>query len=50
MFGPVSSQGVINTVNANIGFPESTTPNRIYTVTGDTTTANVSSENWEDNF
>lgn len=50
MFGPVSGQGVIGTVNANIGFPESTTPNRIYTVTGDATTATVTTENWEDDF
>lgn len=50
MFGAVSGQGVIDTVNANIGIKDITTPNRIYTATGDVTTATVSSENWEDNF
>lgn len=50
MFGPVSSQGVVQTVNANIGLKDITTPNRIYTADGDVTTATVSSENWEDNF
>lgn len=50
MFGPVSSQGVVQTVNANIGFKEVDEPNRIYTASGDVTTATVSSESWEDNF
>lgn len=50
MFGPVSGQGVIQTVNANVGFKEITEPNRIYTATGDVTTATVTGENWEDNF
>jgi len=50
MFGPVSGQGVIQTVNANVSFKEITKPNRIYTATGDVTTATVSGESWEDNF
>lgn len=50
MFGPVSGQGVIDTVYANVGLKEDFTPTRIYTATGDTTNANVASENWEDNF
>ena len=50
MYGAVSGQGIINKVNANIGIPESTTPQRIYVAEGDTTTATVTSENWEDNF
>jgi hypothetical protein len=50
LYGSVSSQGKILEVNANIGVKEITTPNRIYTATGDITTATVSSENWENNF
>ena len=50
LFGALSGQGIIETVNANIGLKEITTPNRIYTAQGDVTTATVSSENWEDNF
>ena len=50
MYGAVSGQGIINKVNANIGIPESVTPQRIYVAEGDTTTATVTSENWEDNF
>lgn len=50
LFGAVSGQGVIETVNANVGFKEDFTPSRIYTAQGDVTTATVSSENWEDTF
>lgn len=50
MFGAVSSQGVISQVDANIGVGEDTTPRRIYTAYGDTTTATVSSEEWLNNF
>ena len=50
MFGPVSGQGVVNTVYANVGLKEDFTPARIYTVTGDETTSTVNTENWEDNF
>ena len=50
MFGAVSSQGVINEVNANIGFDEDTTPSRIYVAQGDTSTGNLTSEDWIDTF
>jgi hypothetical protein len=50
MFGSVSSQGIIDNVNANIGLNEDLTPARIYTATGDRTTATVDSESWLDNF
>jgi hypothetical protein len=48
MFGAVSSQGVINEVNANIGFNDYDGPARIYTATGDTSTGNITSEDWID--
>lgn len=50
LFGAVAGQGVITQVDANIGVKEDFTPNRIFTVEGDTTTATVSSESWLDNF
>jgi hypothetical protein len=50
MFGAVSSQGVINEVNANIGFDEDTTPSRIYVAQGDTSTGTLTSEDWIDTF
>jgi hypothetical protein len=50
MFGAVSSQGVINEVSANIGFNEFEGPARIYTVEGDTSTGNITSEDWIDTF
>lgn len=50
MFGAVSTQGVINEVNANIGFNEFEGPARIYTAEGDTTTGNLTSEDWIDTF
>jgi hypothetical protein len=51
LFGPISGQGVINQVNANIGLDENfENANRVYVSQGDTATATVSSENWEDNF
>lgn len=51
LYGPVTGQGIINNVDANLGQNEDfTNPNRIYTAQGDTTTATVSSENWEFNF
>ena len=51
LFGPVSGQGVINQVNANLGLNEDfSNPNRVYVADGDTTTATVSQENWQDNF
>lgn len=50
LFGALSSQGIIDTVNANIGLNEVSVANRVYTAEGDVTTATVTSENWEDNF
>jgi hypothetical protein len=50
MFGAVSSQGVIDTVNANIGLNEDDGPRRIYTAEGDTSTGNLTNEDWIDNF
>jgi hypothetical protein len=51
LFGPISGQGVINQVNANIGLNEDfSNPNRVYVADGDPATATVSQENWEDNF
>jgi hypothetical protein len=51
LFGPISGQGIINQVNANVGQNENfQSPNRVYVAEGDPATATVSSENWEDNF
>jgi len=51
LFGPVSGQSVIDTVNANIGEQEDfSSPNRVYVAEGDTTTATLDTENWETNF
>jgi hypothetical protein len=51
MFGAVSGQGIIETVNANVGENEDfSSPNRIYTAQGDVTTSSVSEETWLDNF
>lgn len=51
LFGAVGGQNVIDRVNANIGQREDfSSPNRVYTATGDPATATVSSENWQDNF
>jgi len=50
LFGSVGSQGVINKVDANIGFDEDTTPRRIYVAQGDTSTGTLTSEDWIDNF
>ncbi len=51
LFGPISGQGVINQVNANVGQNENfQNPNRVYVAEGDPATATVSSESWEDNF
>lgn len=50
LYGAVSSNGVIGQVNANIGIPESTTPQRIYTAVGDTETATVTNQTWENSF
>ena len=46
LFGPVSGQGIITEVNANIGQNESTGANRVYVAQGDITTVTVTSEQW----
>ena len=51
LFGPISGQSVIETVNANVGNNEDfSNPNRLYTATGDVTTATVDTESWLDGF
>lgn len=50
LFGSVSSQGVIDKVVANIGFDEDNTPRRIYVADGDTSTGNLTNEDWINNF
>jgi len=51
LFGPISGTGVISTVNGNVGTNEDfSAPGRIYTATGDTTTATVTSESWQNGF
>jgi hypothetical protein len=51
MFGPITGQNVIQSVNANVGTNENfSSPNRIYVADGDLTTAQVTNESWEDNF
>lgn len=46
LYGPVSGQGIITQVNANIGQSEATGANRAYVAEGDVTTATVTSEQW----
>jgi hypothetical protein len=51
LFGPISGQNAIETVNSNIGLNEDfSSPNRIYTADGNSTTAVVDSESWLDGF
>lgn len=51
LFGPISSGGVIQTVQANVGEDLSfNTSIRDYEALGDPETGQVVSENWEDNF
>ena len=51
LFGAISGQNVIDTVNANVGLNEDfSNRNRIYTAEGDVTTAQVDSEQWLDGF
>jgi len=51
LFGATSNQGIIDNVNANVGLNENlTSPNRVYTAEGDTTTATVDTESWLDGF
>jgi hypothetical protein len=46
LYGPVSNQGVITQVNANVGENNVTGPQTFYAATGDATTATVTSEHW----
>jgi hypothetical protein len=46
LYGPVSNQGVITQVNANVGENKVTGPQTFYAATGDATTATVTSEQW----
>jgi hypothetical protein len=46
LYGPISGQGIITQVNANVGQNESTGANRVYAAQGDVTTATVTSEQW----
>jgi hypothetical protein len=51
LFGPMSNQGVISTVYANVGQNENfANANRVYTAEGDVTTATVATEDWTSNF
>ena len=51
IFGATTNQGVIETVNANVGQDETFgNPNQVYVADGDVTTATVSSESWTNNF
>lgn len=50
MFGAISSQGIINKVDANIGLNELDGAARIYTAEGNPTTGNLTSETWIDTF
>ena len=51
IFGATDNQGVIETVNANIGQDETFgNPNQIYVADGDVTTATVANESWTNNF
>jgi hypothetical protein len=46
LFGPVSDQGIITQVNANIGENEIAGAHRVYVAQGDVTTVTVTSEQW----
>lgn len=51
LFGPISGQGVITEVNANLGLDEDfSTPNRVYVAAGNETTSTLTSEQWTDEF
>jgi hypothetical protein len=51
LYGPESSQGVIDHVETNIGQNEDfSNPNRTYVAEGDPVTATLDSESWEFNF
>jgi len=51
LYGAVNDKSVITQVNANVGQQEDfSSPNKVYTAEGDTTTSTVSSESWTNNF
>ncbi len=51
LFGPVSGQGVITQVDANVGQNENfSNPSRVFVAQGDEITGIVDSESWENNF
>jgi hypothetical protein len=51
LFGNINDGNVITTVNANVGENEDfSNPNRIYTATGEVSTATVNTESWLDDF
>jgi hypothetical protein len=51
LFGPISSNDVIQTSSINIGQNENfSNPNRIFTAEGDVTTATVNTESWMNGF
>jgi hypothetical protein len=51
LFGPITDRNVIDNVNTNIGTNEDfSSPNRVYTAEGDTSTATVDTERWLDGF
>lgn len=51
LFGSTSSNGVIETVGANLGTnSDMTRPSSTYTAEGDITTTTITSESWTDNF
>lgn len=51
LFGPVSGQGVITQVNANVGQNENfSNANRVFVAQGDEITGIIDSESWENNF
>ena len=50
LYGNVNSQNVIEQVSANIGLKEVGGTDRVYTATGDSTTATITSEDWTFNF
>jgi hypothetical protein len=51
LFGAVSSQGIIETVDANVGQNEDfTNPSRKYNAEGDVATSTVTNETWLDGF
>lgn len=51
IYGPVNGQGIITKVDANIGENKDfSSPNRVYTATGNPINATVSQEDWTSNF